>query len=724
MGLSLHRFPRETRVAAVVLGAALVLVGTVSAVGLRSASERRQTFERELADAARPVVRNVVNEATARVAEAEARLERELSRAEDKSAWERVAAAMDARAAPLFEYAYLVDGDGRVVDWRCAPYAESSASSPDAAARALLDEALRLESADPVRAGAMSRALAEQLGAAPRRDDVALALALRTVWRTAFARQDWRNARAAASALLDGRLRDVRDDRGPIGEAEPLGPAASAVLCDVLYRSLVAAPMQGEAFVDAVIDRRVQAQRLRPLLSEAAYRVEVDECEALARNATMLAPRLRAQLRDGLEKRAVVDQAQQRVESLGRRTLAAAAKAPSKSRLVAESRWLVAVIPTPPAAGARADGPVAAAFVAPPSALKAEALDPATRALALPEGLALVVRDESGRDLLGGVDGAALPGSEDVSFGAALPGLHANVALVDSAVVERESASARRLWLAILAGAAMAALAASVLAIRAVLREVRLARMKSDFVSNLSHELRTPLTSLRMFVEMLRDGRVRDEAEAKECLDVVAQETDRLQSLVERVLQFASFTRGRAPIDLRSGDVGAVARRAVQLFAKRAEAARASIDLVVEDDLPESILDRDAVLQVFLNLLDNAVKYAGHDGARIRVGVRSLGPAGTADAGVAIEVEDDGPGVPERERDLVFEEFYRGDDTLSRRVEGTGIGLAVARRIVLAHGGRIAVARSERLGGAAFRVALPAASAGRRLALAAGKGAS
>ena len=165
-----------------------------------------------------------------------------------------------------------------------------------------------------------------------------------------------------------------------------------------------------------------------------------------------------------------------------------------------------------------------------------------------------------------------------------------------------------------------------------------------------------------------------------------------------------------------------MARRAVAVFRKRAEAAKATLELSVQEPLPESILDRDAVLQVLLNLLDNAVKYAGHDGAKIRVTVRAAGTAATVAGRVVIEVEDDGPGVPEKERDLVFEEFYRGDDTLSRRVEGTGIGLAVSRRIVLAHGGRIDVVRSERLGGACFRVTLPEAGVGRRLALEAAGG--
>jgi signal transduction histidine kinase len=720
MSLSLHRFPRESKVAAVVLGAALVQVGVLAAFGLRSTSERRRDIEQELAVSSRNVVKNVVAEAAGRVGDEELGLARELSRGETLSPWDRVAAAMNSHVAPAFKYAYLVAPDGRLSDYQRPPI-EAPASTPrDDAARARLADVRRLEDADPERAVEAAFVLAEDLAKKPQHDAVAAALALQSGWRAAYKRNERDRVRALAKKLLE-RYAAVRDDGGALAAGEPMGSAASAVVCDVLFQSLKTAPQQSRAFVDEVIARRAQAQRLRPLLSDAAYRFEVDACARLCSEAT-LSPDFRKELADGLERCQALDDAQQRAELVSRRALRDAAKSEDPTRFTLDARSLLTVIPFPKTPDARPGDPVAAAFVAPESGLKAEAVDPAVRAPALPAGVALVVRDAANRDMLERVEGPLLL-DESVPFGSAAPGLFANVALVDTSELDREATSARRLWLAILVGASFAVVAASLLAVRAVLREVRLARMKSDFVSNLSHELRTPLTSLRMFVEMLREGRVRDEAEAKECLDVVAQETERLQSLVERVLQFATFTKGRAPIELKSADTGEVARRAVAVFRKRAEAARAKLELVVEDPLPESILDRDAILQVLLNLLDNAVKYAGDNGAVIRVGVRPAGPAGAgAGRGVVIEVEDDGPGVPEKERELVFEEFYRGDDTLSRRVEGTGIGLAVARRIALAHGGRIEVTRSERLGGACFAVTLPDADTGRRLALAAARG--
>ncbi len=710
MRLSLHRFPRESKVAAVVLGAALVQVGVLGALGLRSTTERRQVRTDELKDEGRRDARVVVMNASEIVGRQEVLLVNALRHSEGGSRWERVRDAMANEVAPLFQYAYLIAEDGRLIDYQRPPYDPPPAPFNDPAARARLDEVLAFERTDPARAVEAAKALAADVAEHPPRDAVAAALTLQSGARAAYARKERDSALMLARTLL-AHYRTVRDDRGTLADAEPLGPSASAVICEVLLQSLDNPRIQTQVFVDEVEDRRIQAQRMRPLLSDAAYRVECDECDKLyAASHTRLSPPIERDMRIRLETCLRIDEETNRAMNPGRSALRAAAMGADVEHFMLDTLWLMTVIPFPQNEPRRPGDPIGVAFVAPPPKLLHGAVEPATRAVGLPDGVVFVVRDDKNHDLLTKADGPAL--LEGVPFGPTVPGLYANVVLADTRFLDEETASARRTWLAILAGAGLAIVAASLLAVRAVMREVRLARMKSDFVSNLSHELRTPLTSLRMFVETLREGRVKDEAEVKECLDVVAQETDRLQSLVERVLQFASFTRGRAPIELKSADAGDVARRAVALFQKRAEAAQASIELAVEDPLPESIIDRDAILQVFLNLLDNAVKYAGHNGGKIRVGVR---PGGSG--GVVIEVEDDGPGVPEKERELVFEEFYRGDETLSRRVEGTGIGLAVARRIVLAHGGRIDVARSERLGGAHFRVLLPGADVGRRLAL-------
>jgi two-component system phosphate regulon sensor histidine kinase PhoR len=136
-----------------------------------------------------------------------------------------------------------------------------------------------------------------------------------------------------------------------------------------------------------------------------------------------------------------------------------------------------------------------------------------------------------------------------------------------------------------------------------------------------------------------------------------------------------------------------------------ADKAGVQLEFASHARLPSVALDPDAIVQVVLNLLDNAVKYRGQHGSRIRVTVRAAGGR------VLIEVEDDGPGVPERERERVFEEFYRGDESLSSSIQGTGIGLALCRRIAIAHGGRVEVLRSRDLGGALFRMSLPAGRA-------------
>ncbi len=729
----LLRFPRESKVAAVVLGAALLQVSVLAALGLRSTAERRRGLESELQERGRSAAETVTAEAARRVRDQEQKLQRALDREDLPSPLQRVRVAIDQGVAPAFESAYLIDPEGGIRDWRRAAYDPPPAGATDATARRRLEEILALEHSDPPRAIELARALVEDLQARGPHDVVAAALALQAGWRAAFASGDAEQARAFAKAALGSpslhstslhsttfHYRTVRDAAGPLSESEPIGPGAAKVLCEVLLRALATSPRTGGEFVQAVLDRRVQAQRLGPLLSRAAYEVETVECRRLLRDATALDVPYKRELEIGLEECDKLDQALERVARVPSTRLREAAAGDEPVRIAVDTLWLMTVIPLDRSGGREGQGDIAAiAFVASPSALRAEAIEPALRTVDLPEGVRLVVRDSMGRDLLDPAEGPLLGGL--VPFRTAVPGVQAGAVLTQPELVEEATTSDRRYWLWVLAAAALAVVAASLLAVRAVLREVRLARMKSDFVSNLSHELRTPLTSLRMFVETLQEGRVRDEAEAKECLDVVAQETNRLSSLVDRILQFASFTRGRAPIELRVSDAGEVVRRAVEVFRKRAEAAAAQIEVQIAPDLPPVALDRDAVIQVILNLLDNAVKYAGHSGARVRVTAAPDAPGGSR---LAIVIEDDGPGVPERERELVFEEFYRGDDTLARRVQGTGIGLALARRIVLAHGGRIHVARSRALGGAAFRITLPRAETVRRLAPAAAGGTS
>lgn len=695
----LARIPRETKVAAAVLGVALLQVAALAALGLGQTERRREDAEEALRLRAGRAVTTLVATSVQQVAGQEERLVKELAR-DQLPAPDRAQEAL--RRAPLFTAAHLIDARGDATDSTRPPF-EVPESALDIAARRRVEALLAAETADPAHTADAAGALADDLVRTGCRDAVSIALALQCGARAARAAGDDNRAIAFAKRILD-RYRALRDDRAVEGEREPFGPSASYVVCEAWMRSLdTADDATGGGFVSAVLDRRTGAQRLRGVLSEAGYRVERAECERLRRAAVSLRKEFQDRLDADLRACDAVDAALDLVRSAPRARVLAAAAQDEAVRVPLPDGSLLTVIPV-----AHAEPWTAVAFTAPAEKLRATALAGEVGRVDAPEGTAIVVRDAAGTVVAGRPVEPTQRTLAEQSFGAALPGLVAYTVLVDPAVIDREADAARRDWLWVLGAAILAVSAASLLAMRSVMREVRLARLKSDFVSNLSHELRTPLTSVRMFVETLREGRVRDAAETQECLDVIAQETDRLASLVDRVLQFAAFSRGRAPIDLRTEDLGDVVRRAAAVFGKRAEVAGAALDVRIAPDLPAAVLDRDAIVQVILNLLDNAVKHAGHDRPRIRL---TAAPHGR---GTAIAVEDDGPGIPERERELVFEEFYRGDDTLSRRTQGAGLGLALSRRIVLAHGGTIEAGRSHDLGGAAFRIVLPDAGAGRR----------
>jgi signal transduction histidine kinase len=236
----------------------------------------------------------------------------------------------------------------------------------------------------------------------------------------------------------------------------------------------------------------------------------------------------------------------------------------------------------------------------------------------------------------------------------------------------------------------------SVVAVIQLRRETELARMRSDFVANVSHELRTPLAQIRLFTETLRLGRANTPAQRDWSLGHIERETTRLGHLVENVLRFSRAERpdvtNAVPID-----AAAEAARIVEEFAPLA----ASRQVRLETDIaptPSVSLRPDALRRVLLNLLDNAVKY-GPVGQTVRVALADR------DGELRLTVEDEGPGVPARERETVWLPFQRG--SAGGVAAGSGIGLTLVRDLVTQHGGRAWVESGHEGRGARFVVAFP-----------------
>jgi two-component system sensor histidine kinase BaeS len=218
-------------------------------------------------------------------------------------------------------------------------------------------------------------------------------------------------------------------------------------------------------------------------------------------------------------------------------------------------------------------------------------------------------------------------------------------------------------------------------------------RMKRSFLMSVSHELRTPLTAIRGHVEAVREGVVNDPDAVKASLDIVAMETDRLDRLVGDVLDLAKLQANRFTVRHEEVDLGRVLDHAYGAFAE--EARRRDIDYRLEaaDDAPVIVSDGDRVLQVISNLLSNAFRWTP-DGGRIELGL-------AASNGIArVDVVDSGPGVPESERERIFDPF------ISHDANGTGLGLPIARELALALGGRIELEPATG-GGSLFRLVLP-----------------
>ena len=240
-----------------------------------------------------------------------------------------------------------------------------------------------------------------------------------------------------------------------------------------------------------------------------------------------------------------------------------------------------------------------------------------------------------------------------------------------------------------------------VLTLRGIAREMRLSRLKTDFVSNISHELRTPLTSIRLFAETLKLGRAKTPEEREACVEFIFRESERLSRLAERTLDWARIEAGRRAYERRPLHLETLVRDTLDAFLQHGTAPREAFTVTARAPLPLVDGDPEALSLVITNLLENAVKYTP-DRKNISLTLSRHRNR------IRLAVRDNGIGIARREQKRIFERFYRADDLLARRTEGTGLGLSIARRVVDAHGGRLTV-DSRPGAGATFTVELPLA---------------
>jgi signal transduction histidine kinase len=232
-------------------------------------------------------------------------------------------------------------------------------------------------------------------------------------------------------------------------------------------------------------------------------------------------------------------------------------------------------------------------------------------------------------------------------------------------------------------------------------KQQELARLRTEFVSGVSHELRTPLAQIRWFAELLHMGKLRTEDERARSAAIIDQEARRLTYLVENVLNFSRSEKGTNRIALAPADLDHEITEVLELFSPLARARKMSL----AESLDASVvvmLDRDALRQILLNLLDNAVKY-GPSGQTITVGSEIAGDR------ARFWVEDQGPGIPHEERHRVWEPYVRLTRAAEASTGGSGIGLSVVRELVSLHGGRTRV-ESARGAGARIVIELPLTS--------------
>jgi two-component system phosphate regulon sensor histidine kinase PhoR len=232
----------------------------------------------------------------------------------------------------------------------------------------------------------------------------------------------------------------------------------------------------------------------------------------------------------------------------------------------------------------------------------------------------------------------------------------------------------------------------------------RVEQVRRDFVANVSHELRTPLASIKSVIETLQGGALDDEATAQDFLARADAEVDRLVLMVEELLELSRIESGEVPLAREPVEMAAVVSQAAERMRPQAERQGIELSLDLPPDLPRVTGDADRLERAAVNLIQNAIKFTPGGGS-IRISAAAL------DGAVEVAVRDTGAGIPPEDLPRVFERFYKADR--SRGGRGSGLGLAVVKHTVEAHGGRV-VAESELGRGSTFRFTVPVSGADSR----------
>jgi len=212
----------------------------------------------------------------------------------------------------------------------------------------------------------------------------------------------------------------------------------------------------------------------------------------------------------------------------------------------------------------------------------------------------------------------------------------------------------------------------------------KLEKMRSEFVANVSHELRTPLTSIQGFVETLKEGAINDPEKAQYFLEIIEKQSNRLNNLIEELLQLSKIESQEIAMNLQSINLRDLIDKTISEFKKKIEQKDHKIKINISPQLPLVKVDPEQIEVVFRNLLDNAVKYTP-DGGEIYISALEKAE------NIYIEVADNGIGISAEHLPRIFERFYRVNKDRSRKLGGTGLGLAIVKHIVQVHKGTIGV---------------------------------